>query len=187
MSGDDASDAGGQMSGDAAGDEPSILSPGLTAMVCEPGDDEKLAERIRDGWKPRWPKVRLRIRAPEWVILHFRQLETAFQRSGCGGSFTQFLVLGFWAVWAPVLGQSNECEPITRRDRYVCTCPVCGRPAGPWHHVQPKARGGPRKDPRDGRGPRRARVDHRPHAHHGGARAREAARRVTREAGRATG
>ncbi|MCZ7679700.1 MAG: hypothetical protein M5U28_13440 [Sandaracinaceae bacterium] len=58
------------------------------------------------------------------------------------GSFAQFVVLGFWAVWAPVLGQSNECEPIMRRDRYVCTCPVCGRPAGPWHHLLFKAHGG---------------------------------------------
>ncbi|MCZ7683669.1 MAG: hypothetical protein M5U28_34825 [Sandaracinaceae bacterium] len=121
----------------------SVSALGLVAdAVCEPGDEEKLAERIREALAPRWPSVRLRVRAPEWMILQYRQLEAAHGRSGCGGSFVHFLVMGFWAVWAPVLGRSNECEPITRRDRYVCTCPVCGRPAGPGHHIVFRAHGG---------------------------------------------
>ena len=122
---------------------------GLVASAsCEPGDADAVGERVRDALRPdalrpRWPRtVRLRIRAPEWVILHYRQLEAAYQRSGYGGSFIQFLVLGFWTVWAPVLGRSNACEPIMRRDLYECTCPVCGLPAGPGHHVQFRAHGG---------------------------------------------
>ena len=109
---------------------------------CEPDDTEKLEERIREGLRPPRASVRVRIRASEETILHFRQLEVAHERSGLGGSFVQFLVLGFWAVWAPVLGRTNACEPIMRRDNYVCTCPVCGKPAGPGHHIRFRAHGG---------------------------------------------
>jgi hypothetical protein len=114
----------------------------VASSTCEPSEVEKIGARAREALAPRWPRARLRIRAPEWVILHYRQLEATYERSGCGESFVQFLVFGFWAVWAPVLGQSNVCEPITRRDRYVCTCPVCGQPAGPGHHIVFQSHGG---------------------------------------------
>ncbi|MCZ7682030.1 MAG: hypothetical protein M5U28_25845 [Sandaracinaceae bacterium] len=83
------------------------------------------------------------LRAREDLLLQWRMLEAAHARAGVGGSFVQFIVLAFWSTWAPVLGRTNACEAILRRDGYDCTCPVCTRPSSPGsHHVVFRSRGG---------------------------------------------
>ncbi len=82
-------------------------------------------------------KVTLRVRAREDTILHYRMLQAAHERAGIGGTFVRFLVASFWSTWAEVLGRTNACEAILRRDGYACTCPVCTRPSAPGsHHVR---------------------------------------------------
>ncbi len=88
-------------------------------------------------------KVTLRIRASEETILHYRMLQAALERAGIGGTFVRFLVTSFWSTWAEVLGRTNACEAILRRDGYACTCPVCTRPSAPGsHHVRYRSHGG---------------------------------------------
>ncbi len=70
-------------------------------------------------------------------------LKAAHERAGIGGSFVSFLVAAFWSSWADVLGRTNACEAILRRDGYDCTSPVCSRPSAPGsHHVQYRSHGG---------------------------------------------
>ncbi len=109
------------------------------------GGDEP--DRERRGMLRRWGVVTLRIRAEEETILHYRMLKAAFERAGLGGSFARFLVASFWVSWGPVLGRTNRCEDILRRDGYDCTCPVCGRQAGPGsHHLVYRSHGGGDED-----------------------------------------
>ncbi len=88
-------------------------------------------------------RVTLRVRAREETILHYRMLEAAHERSGIGGTFVRFLVVAFWSSWAEVLGRTNACEEILRRDGYDCTSPVCSNPSAPGsHHVVYRSHGG---------------------------------------------
>ncbi len=95
----------------------------------------------------RWGKVTRRFRAREDTILHYRLLQAAYERAGMGVSFVQFMVLAFWSSWAEVLGRTNACESILRRDGYECTCPVCTRESAPGsHHVRFRSHGGGDED-----------------------------------------
>ncbi len=107
------------------------------------GVDVAASEDARREMLRRWGVVTLRVRAPEETILHYRMLKAAYERAGMGGSFARFLVVSFWSSWAEVLGRTNRCEEILRRDGYECTCPVCGRPAAPGsHHLRYRSHGG---------------------------------------------
>jgi hypothetical protein len=87
----------------------------------------------------------VKLRLPEDVALHYRQLEQAYEGlcgPGSDVSFTRFLCMSFWATWAQHLGKSDKWELIYRRERYRCSCPVCLRRDVTLHHVRYRSRGG---------------------------------------------
>ncbi len=133
-----------QMFGDDATTVSNETAPSQPGDACGPaGEMVAVKDEERRALLRAFGKVNLRVRAREETIFHYRMLKAAYERAGLGGTFVRFMVVAFWSSWAEVLGRTNACEAILRRDGYECTCPVCGRPAAPGsHHLQYRSHGG---------------------------------------------
>ncbi|MEM9194751.1 MAG: HNH endonuclease [Myxococcota bacterium] len=84
----------------------------------------------------------VRLVMSEETALEYRELKEVFEDSEIGGSFIQFLILSFWESWGERLGVSDRWEPIYRRDRYRCACPVCDSRNVTLHHIKFRSHGG---------------------------------------------
>jgi len=84
----------------------------------------------------------LRLRVPESVFREFRMMEVAYGRAGMPGEFVSFLCRQLWAVWLPMLGESDKWEHIYARDGYKCACPVCDKRDVTLHHLRYQSHGG---------------------------------------------
>jgi hypothetical protein len=88
-------------------------------------------------------RVTLRLRVRAGTRRFYRWLERLFDRyRRAKVSFFHFLCGAFIETWKDSLGCDVAYASVYARDRYRCTCPVCGRGDVTPHHLQFRSRGG---------------------------------------------
>jgi hypothetical protein len=88
-------------------------------------------------------RVTLRLRVRKGTRRHYRWLERLFMRyRRARVSFFHFLCGAFIETWKSSLGFDGAYASVYARDRYRCTCPVCGRTDVTPHHLRFRSRGG---------------------------------------------
>lgn len=90
------------------------------------------------------PARLLKLRVSVELLRHWRAVEAEFRtRAGPRASFVSFACACLWLTWRPYLERwDDKWKEIFRRDRHVCTSPVCERRDVTLHHLEYRAHGG---------------------------------------------